>query len=381
MQLPRSTAAQKRVLLRHVRGSCENRPGVYRMLGPTGIVLYVGKSRRLRTRLLSYFRAKGRRNKGARILRHAFVIEWEYTPTEFSALLAELRLIKRYRPVFNTDYIADEWPSAWVAITGGTVPGLRVIPRSDDARAVSLFGPFRRVAQVRDAVRALAEIMGVRDCSLENSPSSPDTVLAFASGSPSAVANVRRPKRTRAPGCLRFELGTCPGPCVGSGSGSDYETSIAEVKRFLDGKSKKPVALLEAAMQEASLGMEFERAALLRDRLVLVRWLGQRVRQFRADADRLTFVYRAKTFDGSEHVYFIRRGTLRAELPSGTIDSEALQSILARVYDGPDPKGRDIPQHDLDEFHLVSSWFRRNPEELGRTIAPLDIYGRTFPAA
>ena len=138
---PQSTPTHRKQLRALVREGCENRPGVYRMLGPSGAVIYVGQSRVLRTRLLSYFRATGR-HKGARILRHAFQIEWEYTNTEFGALLRELRLIKQYRPHFNSMMVQDEWPRAYVALTGGTVPGLRVVARSDDPEAIALFGPF-----------------------------------------------------------------------------------------------------------------------------------------------------------------------------------------------------------------------------------------------
>ncbi|MEP6766630.1 MAG: nucleotide excision repair endonuclease, partial [Gemmatimonadaceae bacterium] len=92
---PQSTPAHRRTLRELVRAGCDNKPGVYRMMSENGAVMYVGQSRKIRTRLLSYFRAKGRRNKAARILRHAFSIQWEYTPTEFGALLRELRLIKQ----------------------------------------------------------------------------------------------------------------------------------------------------------------------------------------------------------------------------------------------------------------------------------------------
>lgn len=368
LRLPRATAAHRRQLLERVRSECENRPGVYRMIGETGIVLYVGKSRRLRTRLLSYFRARGRRNKAARILRHAFTVEWEYSPTEFSALLAELRLIKRYRPEFNAAYIGDEWPRAWIAITSGPVPALRVIPRSDDPHALALFGPFRRVAQVREAVRALAETMHIRDCALDNAPDSRQRSLWFATDSQLATVGGRS-TRTRTPGCLRYDLGTCAAPCIGMGDGGSYRDAFTEIRRFLDGESRIPLERLERDMEAASQLMEFERAARLRDRLQLLRWLGTRVRQFRADADRLTFRYHAQTFDGGEQVYFIRRGTLRAEL-STSCDESAIAELSARVYDGPDPGGADIPLHDLDEFYLVSSWFRRHPDELARTFSP-----------
>src|SRR6476469_10257888 len=84
-----------------VKADATDRPGVYRMIAAGGEVVYVGKSKRVRTRLLSYFRCAYPEEKGARILREAEVIDWDYTPSEFAALLQELRLIKQYRPRLN----------------------------------------------------------------------------------------------------------------------------------------------------------------------------------------------------------------------------------------------------------------------------------------
>src|SRR3954465_3592779 len=91
---------QLAVMRSTVRESAADRPGVYRMLSSDGEIVYVGKSKRVRTRLLSYFGCAAE-GKGARILRDAVQIEWEYMPSEFAALLEELRLIKRFRPRFN----------------------------------------------------------------------------------------------------------------------------------------------------------------------------------------------------------------------------------------------------------------------------------------
>ena len=351
---PHSTPAHRRQLRSLVQASCENRPGVYRMLGPTGLVIYVGQSRVLRTRLLSYFRAKGRRNKAARIVRHAFQIEWEYTPTEFGALLRELRLIKQHRPHFNTMMVLDEWPRAYVALTGGPVPGLRVVARSDDPQAIALFGPFRRVAQLRDAVRALAEVTGLRDCTLDD-------------------IGTRATERTRVPvGCLRHALGTCDGPCIGAHDAPRYARVVADVREFLEGRSDGPVQMLTARMQEAADRLAFEEAGIWRNRLALVQWLHDRVRHFHANVDRLTFRYHARTVDGGEWIYLVRRGTVRGECaaPDSPADRDALSALIARVYKGADPDGRDIPTHDLDEFYLVASWFRRRPDERARAQSP-----------
>ncbi len=363
--------AHRRQLREQVRASCENRPGVYRMLGPTGLVLYVGQSRVLRTRLLSYFRASGRGNKAARILRHAFQVEWEYANSEFGALLRELRLIKQHRPPFNAMMVTDDWPRGYIALTGGAVPGLRVVPRSDDPTAVALFGPFRKVSLVREAVRALADATGIRDCTFDDGPrAGVESSLWFAT---EQVAPGRRGGRTRVPGCLRHDLGTCPGPCIGRGDGEVYRAVAASVREFLEGKSDAPLVSLRQAMESASACMEFERAAVARDRLERVTWLYERVQHFHANVDRLTFRYHAVDKAGTEWVYLIRRGTVRAELPAPSTPAErqALAELIARIYEGPDPAGADIPTHDMDEFFLVASWFRRRPAERGRTVAAI----------
>lgn len=346
--IARSTPARRRALLGEVRARCEGRPGVYRMLGRDGRVLYVGQSRRLRARLLSYFRARGR-DRQARIVRHAFAIEWEYAPDPFAALLAELRLIKRHRPPFNCADVADEWPRAYVALTGGAAPGLRVVRRTDDPEAAGLWGPFRRVAALGEAVRTLAELTGVRDCALADAD----------------VAAGRGPVA----GCLRLELGSCSGPCRGGAPARAHDEGVAAARRFLDGRDD---ALLHGArvhMQRAAEALAFERAAAWRDRERRLAWLHGRLAAFAADMDRLSFRYRPPAEEERDRVYLLRRGTVRAALPAPATPAEhaALEAEARRVYAGADP----LPSHDLEEFYRVASWFRRHPEELAHTAAGL----------
>lgn len=350
---PRITPAQRRALLAQVRAECPSDPGVYRMLGPAGTILYVGQSRALRTRLLSYFRAKGRRNKAAKILRHAHAISWEPLPTPFGALLHELRLIKRHRPLFNRALVTDDWPRAYVAITGGPVPGVRVVRQSDHPGAVALYGPFRRVAQLRDAVRALAEATGVRDCTVEG--------LALG-----------RPVRRQHAACLRHAIGNCAGPCIGAGEPAPYHDGVAELRAFLEGRTAAPLARVTAAMHEAAEALAFERAGALKGRVELLAWLRERVRHFTANVDRLSFQYRAPAADGGTHVYLVRRGTVRADCPAPrtAADRAAFHMLVARVYHPDEPAGADLHLHALDEFALVASWFRRKPEERGHTVPP-----------
>jgi hypothetical protein len=274
----------------------------------------------------------------------------------------------------------DEAPRGWIALTGGARPGggrpgavaaLRVVLRSDDPEAAVMYGPFRRLHMLGDAARALADATGVRDCALGGPAGGP------ARG-----------------GCLRAELGQCA--CPGSAGGSDgagggtpdYPARVAQARDFLAGRTRAPVDVLRARMLAASEAWQFERAAVLRERVAALEWLAGRLERFHAGADRLTFVYRPLGgAGGAEHVYLLRRGTVRAECPAPAApeDEAALAALARRVYAAPDgadgAAAADLPTHDLDEFYLVASWFRRHPEELARTSAPPAPPPATPPAA
>jgi len=167
----------------------------------------------------------------------------------------------------------------------------------------------------------------------------------------------------RTPGCLRYELGGCAGPCVAAPAAADYARRAAEARDFLAGRTRRPVETLQAAMQAASDAWQFERAGSLKTKLEALGWLEGRLAKFHAGADRLSFPYHVRGHDGTERVYLIRRGTVRAERPAPATPAEEaeLAALVARIYDGPDPTGADIPVHDMDEFYLVASWFRKHP--------------------
>ena len=112
-------------LRQRVRARAENRPAVYRMLDADGRIIYVGKAKRLRTRLLTYFRAEYPDDKAARILYASHDITWDYVPSEFSAYLGELRQIKQYRPHFN--YRGNLHPESGVhqSLAGAGAQGVR----------------------------------------------------------------------------------------------------------------------------------------------------------------------------------------------------------------------------------------------------------------
>src|SRR6476469_2930306 len=156
--------AQLAVMRSTVKDSAADRPGIYRMISPDGEVLYVGKSKRVRTRLLSYFRCAYPEEKGARILRSADKIEWEYTPSEFAALLQELRLIKRFRPRYNVAMKQDARHYSFIKLTKGAAPKLVVVRGASGDDASVYYGPFVGAERVGDAVRELNDALLLRDC-------------------------------------------------------------------------------------------------------------------------------------------------------------------------------------------------------------------------
>src|SRR5256714_7719963 len=167
LELQPTTDAQLAIMKSTVRETAVDRPGVYRMLSSDGEIVYVGKSKRVRSRLLSYFRCAFPEDKGARILRDADRIEWEYTPSEFAALITELRLIKRYRPRFNVAMKRDGRNYCFIKLTTGAAPKLVVVrgPGNDDSSIY--YGPFLGAVTVEEAVRELSDVLGLRDCAAD----------------------------------------------------------------------------------------------------------------------------------------------------------------------------------------------------------------------
>jgi excinuclease ABC subunit C len=338
-----------------VRQGAENRPAVYRMIASDGEVVYVGKSKQLRSRLLSYFRGAYPADKGARILRDADHIEWEYVPSEFAALLGELRAIKRYRPRRNVALMRDGRNLCFIKLTGGVAPRLTVVrgPGTDDMALY--YGPFLGAMKVSESVRELSDALGMRDCTLDKKMRYSDQAELFQLG-------------PRTPGCLRFELRKCLGPCIAASTSRQYMERVAMARAFLDGKDDGPMEILRLEMIGSSGRLEFERAAAYRDKLHRLEQLRAQFGRLRFAVESLSFVYTVPGNDGKDRVYVIRRGRVRGEMeaPANSTERSALDQMLDEVF-GNAVDGMQVPSHEIDELLLLSSWFQRFPRELDRT--------------
>ena len=351
-------AAKLKALRASVRGEAEDRPGVYRMIGSDGEVVYVGKSKRLRTRLLSYFRGDSRVDKGARILQEASSIEWAYLPNEFAALLEELRLIKRLRPRFNVALKRDARHYAFVAILRGRAPRLTVLrgmgPRVDG----TVYGPFVGAERLRAALRELSDSLGLRDCALDGRMRFADQQELFPVGA-------------RTPGCIRYEVGKCLGPCIAAVTADVYGDRVRQARAFFEAADDGPIERLRNAMRDASERMAFERAGSLRDKARRLEELREQFDRLRFAVETLTFSYHVPGALGDDRVYVIRRGVVRAEVPAPRCrdDEASFRELAGRLLEGSPSRLAGVPTHEIDELLVVSSWFRTHPSELERTQA------------
>ncbi|MEK9499952.1 UvrB/UvrC motif-containing protein [Gaopeijia maritima] len=352
-----------------IREDAENRPGVYRMWGPGDELLYVGKSIRIRTRLLSYFRApKG--EKAGELIRETARIDWDHISDEFGALVHEMRLIQRHRPKYNVQHKRKR-AYAFVKITREPAP--RVLPAArvvDDGS--TYYGPFPRVGRVANTIRDISHVLGLRDCPA-STPVVFDDQLDIFSG---------RAPLDRSPSCLRADLGSCLAPCCGRPTARAYAERVNQARRFLEGRGRAPLAILEEKMRDAARRQDFEYAALVRDRLERLRIFQQELTAFRGEVDALTFVYRVPGHGGGDKVHLVRGGRLRETLPHPKTRAarERVAARIDRVFGAFDPGPGGLSAHAAAEILLVARWFRLKPDELKRTRPPEEWLAAKRPA-
>jgi len=352
----RTSDAQLATMRNLVTAGTADRPGIYRMLSSTGEVVYVGKSKRIRSRLLSYFRCAYPGDKGARILREAETIDWEYTPSEFAALLQELRLIKRFRPRLNVAMKRDALHYSFIRITRGAAPKLAVVRGASADDGSIYYGPFVGARRIGDAIRELSDALMLRDCRADLKMHFSDQQELFQ-------------LMPRTPGCIRHEIAKCLGPCVGGCSVGEYDERVSLARAFLDGSSDGPIETLRGKMEQASMMLEFERAASYCDKLARLDALRAQFNRLRFAVETLSFVYTVPGHQGDDRVYLVKRGVVRAELekPRSTWQRAKMKRLVDDIFSTVEKSTTRIPTHEIDELLLLSSWFRRFPGEMGHT--------------
>jgi excinuclease ABC subunit C len=310
-------------------------PGVYRMIDAKGDVLYVGKAKNIRKRIIAYGRPTGYDPRIERMIAATAVLEFVSTATETEALLLEANLIKRLRPRFNV-LLRDDKSFPHILITADHWAPQILKHRGARTRDGNYYGPFASVWAVNRTITALQRAFLLRSCS--------DGFFE---------------SRTRP--CLLYQIKRCSGPCTREIDFAEYGELVREANAFLSGKSQVVKDELAAEMEKASAALDFERAAIYRDRLAALSAVQshQGINPHGVEEADVFALHQAGGFSCVE-VFFFRTGQNwgnRAYFPKADRSlsaGEVLGAFLAQFYDDkPSPRAIFISD-EIEERALLA---------------------------
>ena len=310
-----------------------SRPGVYRMLGADGNVLYVGKAGNLRNRVSSYFRSSGLSVKTRALVDQIAGIEVTMTHTEGEALLLESNLIKQFRPRYNV-LLRDDKSYPYIYLSSGQEFPRLALHRGARRKKGRYFGPYPGAGSVRESLHLLQKLFRVRQCE------------------DSFFSNRSRP-------CLQYQIKRCTAPCVGLVSAGEYATAVRNTVLFLEGKSSQVVDEMVARMEAASARQAYEEAVVYRDQIASLRHVQEKqyVSTGRGNLDIVACV--AGNGCACVQVFFVRGGRNlgsavffpRVPMESGA--PEVLSAFIPQYYLGKDIPPELLLSHALKDSGLI----------------------------
>ena len=325
------------------------RPGIYQMLDAEGAVLYVGKAKKLKNRVSSYFRKSGLSLKTQALVKRIVDIEVTVTETEIEALILEHNLIKQYRPPFNI-LMRDDKSYPYIFLSDRDRWPRLAFHRGPKKAKGSYFGPFPSVQAVRDSMGFLQKVFKVRQC---------EDVF---------FKNRSRP-------CLQYQIKRCTAPCVDLVSDQDYAADVKKTRLYLDGKADKILKHLEVDMENASADLNFEKAAEHRDQISALRQIQSE--QVIEKGSGVIDVVAAAIIDGMVcvHILYVRQGRIlgsRSYYPKSRLvnsPDELLSDFLPLLYleggSGPELPKEIVTSHAITDVDLIVEAIK---QQVGRFI-------------
>ncbi len=351
-QIPEDRLEARTMLHDH----CPLTPGVYGWLDNNQQICYIGKSKSLRQRLLTYFAKTPADKKAQRIVQHSQSLVWEPMSDELLALIREQELIYRWRPEFNTQGQPTKRQPAFICISGGLAPNAYFTRRITD-KAAHAFGPVAGTGRLRAAVESINQSFHLRDC--------PDKTKFEFNNQPQLFANPRTAK------CIRYELGSCPGPCAGICSKGHYHGLVEQAIEFIRGKDDRILSLLDQQMKAASESQLFERATILRDHMNNLGWFDRRMKALRTAERKFNGVLPIAARKNRTAWLILKGGRIMGSTTLPDSPKRALTAIkqLTEVA----AQKQRLPANIL-EMHLqliVIAWFRKHTA-VKKTLIPFD---------
>jgi excinuclease ABC subunit C len=320
--------------IRNVLRTLPSKPGVYRMTDARGDVLYVGKARTLKNRVANYTQVARLSRRLQRMIAQTRGMTIVTTNNEAEALLLEAQLIKRYRPAYNV-LLRDDKSFPFILLRAD-----HKFPRISKHRGArrakgNYYGPFASAGSVNQTLNALQKLFLLRSCT------------------DSFFSNRDRP-------CLLYQIKRCSAPCVGRIDEAGYAELVGDAKAFLGGKATSVQAKLGGAMTEAAEAMDFERAAMLRDRLRALTFIqGTQAINAEGVGDADIWALACKSGIHCVQAFFIRGGQNwghRAFFPAHTNDvpeDEVLASVMLQFYAEVPPPRTILLDRNLEEEALI----------------------------
>jgi excinuclease ABC subunit C len=320
--------------IRAVMRTLKPKPGVYRMLDARGEVLYVGKARALKNRVANYCQVTNLSGRLQRMVSQTRGMEIVTTNSEAEALLLEAQLIKRFRPPYNV-LLRDDKSFPFILLRAGhDFP--RIMKHRGARKAKGdYYGPFASAGSVNTTINALQKLFLLRSCT--------DSFFA---------------RRDRP--CLLYQIKRCSAPCVGRIDAAGYAALVRQAKDFLGGKSGAVQREIEQQMAEAASNLDFESAAMLRDRLRAATFIqGSQAINAEGVGNADVFAVASKGGQVAIQAFFVRGGQNwghRAFFPShtqGVEDDEVLTRVLAQFYEEVPPPRTILIDRELAEGELL----------------------------
>ena len=335
---------------------CPLTPGVYGWLDSRKQICYIGKSKCLRKRLLTYFAKTPAEKKAERIRQHSESLVWEPMSDELLALIREQELINRWRPEFNTQGQPTKRQPAFICISNGPAANA-FFTRRITSKANLAFGPIAGTGRLRASVESINQVFKLRDC--------PDKTKFEFNNQQQLFANPLTAK------CIRYELGSCPGPCAGNCSSASYNALVNQAIEFIKGTDTTVLKTLDAQMQEAARACSFERAAILRDHLDNLNWFNRRMKALRHAQRNFNGIFPVAALNNRTAWLILKGGRIMGSLAEPRTERQLISAIkqLSEFASQKEQLPANIFEMNLQL--IMISWFRKFPA-LKKTLVPFD---------